>query len=160
MSGIRFVTNMALLGLVVVLMAATSACGGSSPKVTLKVASNQMLKESIVVDADGKTLYMFTADANGKAVCVGDRPVQGCGKVWPPLTASGKLLGANGIDKSLLGTTRSDGKTQVTYNKHPLYYFHGYGGTPADKKPGDVNGHTFSGLWYVLSPKGTPITPQ
>ena len=127
----------------------------------MKVTSNAELKQSVVVDADGNTLYMFTADTGGKASCVSDQPVPGCGKVWPPLVAEGKLQGGEGIDQKLIGTTkRTDGKTQVTYNNHPLYHFRGYGGTPADKKAGDLNGQAFAGIWFVLSPKGAPITQQ
>ncbi len=157
--GTRWVVIVAALALSGLVMSATAGCGGSSSEATLKVASNAKLKQSIVVDAHGNTLYMFTVDMNGKAACVGDSPAAKCGKVWPPLTAKGKLQGGAGIDETLLGTTkRTDGQTQVTYNHHPLYYFRGYGGTPADKKSGDVNGQAFYGIWYVLSPKGTPIT--
>jgi predicted lipoprotein with Yx(FWY)xxD motif len=143
-----------------------SACGGSgsggSSHETLKLASNPDLKRSIIVDAKGMTLYVFDNDnTGGKATCVGNNPVPGCGKVWPPYVFKGKLEAGLGLNASLLGTTkRSDGKTQVTYDKHPLYYFAGYGGTPADKKPGDDGGQAFGGLWWVLSAKGTPITQQ
>lgn len=69
------------------------------------------------------------------------------------------LVWRGGSSRDSLGTTkRTDGQTQVTYDKHPLYYFRGYGATPADKKAGDLNGQTFAGLWYVVSPKGAPIT--
>jgi predicted lipoprotein with Yx(FWY)xxD motif len=49
---------------------------------------------------------------------------------------------------------RTDGKTEVTYNGHPLYYF------VTDKKPGDTTGQgvsSFGELWYVLSPGGAAI---
>ena len=56
---------------------------------------------------------------------------------------------------SLLGTTkRSDGTTQVTYNKHPLYRF------VQDKKPGDVTGEgskAFGAEWYVVGTNGKKI---
>jgi predicted lipoprotein with Yx(FWY)xxD motif len=151
---ISAVAALALTGLVV-----AAGCGGSSSKAVVKVASNAKLNQPIVVDANGKTVYMFTDDSNGEASCVGDQPAPHCGDVWPPLIAEGTPRGGDGIDATLLGTTkRSDGKTQVTYNNHPLYYFHGYGGEPADKKPGDVYGQAFYGIWYVLSPKGERIT--
>jgi len=119
----------AALGLAGLVISAASGCGGASTKAVLKVASNPKLKQSIVVDGDGNTVYIFTDDTNGKATCVGDQPAPDCGKVWPPLTAKGKLQGGEGIDTTLLATTkRSDGQIQVTYNKHPLYYFRGYGG--------------------------------
>ncbi len=143
---------------IALLVAATAGCGGSSSHGLVKVESNAKLKKSIVVDAHGQTVYMFVNDTNGHATCVGDLPAPGCGKIWPPLVAKGKLAGGKGIDASLLGTTkRSDGVTQVTYDRHPLYYFRGFSTTPADKKPGDVNGQGFYTTWFVLSPQGHPI---
>jgi predicted lipoprotein with Yx(FWY)xxD motif len=59
------------------------------------------------------------------------------------------------VSASLLGTTtRTDGKTEVTYHGHPLYYFKG------DSKPGDTNGENvdaFGAEWYVLSPAGDKV---
>jgi Secreted repeat of unknown function len=62
-----------------------------------------------------------------------------------------------GVNASLLGTTKD--RKQVTYNGHPLYYFHdgrSIGGLP-DKKPGQVNGQGVIYAWYVVSPKGNAI---
>jgi predicted lipoprotein with Yx(FWY)xxD motif len=107
----------------------------------------------------GSRSTCFTADSSGEATCVGDRPAPDCGTVWPPLTAHGEVAADEGIDDELLGTTeRSDGHIQVTYNGHPLYYFRGHLETPADEEAGDANGQGYLGLWYVLSPDGTPIT--
>jgi len=59
------------------------------------------------------------------------------------------------VNAALLGTTtRRDGKTEVTYAGHPLYYF------ISDKKAGDVTGqgiNAFGGPWYVVSASGTKI---
>jgi predicted lipoprotein with Yx(FWY)xxD motif len=113
-----------------------------------------------VVDGSGRTLYMFTEDTRGVAtVCTPQGPYGAeCPAIWPPLTSQGAALAGKGINASLLGITkRSDGKRQVTYNRHPLYYFHGVVASAGDKKPGDVNGQGFVGEWYVLSPRGTPI---
>jgi len=59
------------------------------------------------------------------------------------------------VNAALLGsTTRRDGKTEVTYAGHPLYYF------ISDKKPGDVTGqgiNAFGAPWYVVSASGTKI---
>ena len=49
-------------------------------------------------------------------------------------------------------TTRSDGKPEVTYNGHPLYYYAG------DQRPGDTNGqglNQFGGGWYVVQSSGS-----
>jgi predicted lipoprotein with Yx(FWY)xxD motif len=56
----------------------------------------------------------------------------------------------------MLGTTkRKDGKLQVTYNGHPLYFF------ALDKKAGDIKGQGyvhFGGTWWAVSAAGTKVT--
>ncbi len=100
---------------------------------------------TFLVDADGKTLYLFTKDSPGKSTCEGQ-----CLAAWPPV--EGPAQAGNGVDGSLLGTTqRSDGSTQATYKDAPLYY---YG---ADKKPGDTTGQGVGGVWWVVSPQGEAI---
>jgi predicted lipoprotein with Yx(FWY)xxD motif len=143
---------------------AASALGGqagSSAQTRVKTAYNKTLKKTIVVDGAGRTLYIFTEDVNGKAtLCTPQGPWGAeCPQIWPPLTSVGAPLSGAGIKASLLGVVnRRDGKRQVTYNRHPLYYFHGDPATPpGDRKPGDVRGQGFVGEWYVLSPKGVPI---
>jgi predicted lipoprotein with Yx(FWY)xxD motif len=64
-------------------------------------------------------------------------------------------VAGTGINQGLLGTSaRTDGKLEVVYNGHPLYYF------IADKKAGDTTGqgiNNFGGPWYVLSASGNKI---
>jgi len=143
-----------LLSVLVVLGAAVGGGAAPSAGTVVKVAFSKTLKKSIVVDGKGWTVYMFTADTAGTPTCTAAL-LPSCPKVWPPLTSQGAPLAGKGIIPSKLGTVkRTDGRTQVTYNRHPLYYFRGPG---ADKKPGDARGQNFAHLWYVLSPKGTPI---
>lgn len=101
---------------------------------------------TMLVDADGKTLYVFlkdTQDANTSA-CSGK-----CADNWPALTDA---TAGEGVDASLLGSfQRDDGSRQVTYNGWPLYFF------VQDSNPGDVNGQGISGNWYVISPAGEVI---
>lgn len=98
-----------------------------------------------LTDAEGRTLYIFTPDAQGDPTCSGD-----CAANWPALTAEASA-GA-GVDESLLGTAPGvDGATQVTYNGWPLYYFAG------DPAAGDVNGQGVGGVWFVIGPDGEPI---
>ncbi|HET7744293.1 MAG TPA: hypothetical protein VFK76_06075 [Gaiellaceae bacterium] len=126
----------------------------------MKVAYNKRLDTSILVDGSGRTLYMFTEDHGAAKLCTPRGPWgAACPAIWPPLTGRGKPQAGQGINSALFGVTkRSDGKSQITYNRHPLYYFHGGSGAPAgDKKPGDINGQGFASEWYVLSPKGAPI---
>ena len=142
------------------LAVSTTALGGRTAAVSravVKVAFNTKLKKSIVVDGSGRTLYMFAYDTSGKPTCAAADPA--CPAVWPAFTSTGKPLAGKGINARLLGIAKgAGGKPQVTYNHHPLYYFHGGSGAGAgDKKPSDVRGQAFFGVWYVLSPKGTPI---
>jgi predicted lipoprotein with Yx(FWY)xxD motif len=99
------------------------------------------------VDSKGRTLYLFQKDKTSKSRCSGD-----CAADWPPLLTSGKPKASGLARKSLLGTsTRRDGKTQVTYNGHPLYYYVG------DSKAGDMNGQgisAFGARWYAVTPSG------
>jgi predicted lipoprotein with Yx(FWY)xxD motif len=107
----------------------------------------------ILVDSQGRTLYLFQADSGGKSACSG-----ACASAWPPLRATGKPTAGSGVNASLLGTIpRSDGKPQVTYNRHPLYTF------VMDTSPGDTNGQgstAFGAPWLVLNASGNPVTAQ
>ena len=127
--------------------------GGTAPSsqsapATISVGSTSL--GQILVDANGKTLYLFEADTSTQSTCSG-----ACAQAWPPLTTTGTPKAAAGASASLLGTTtRSDGTTQVTYSGHPLYYFVG------DSKAGDTNGEgstAFGAGWDVLSAAGAKI---
>ena len=105
---------------------------------------------AILVNAKGHTLYLFAKDKNNKSACSGS-----CAQYWPPLLANGKPTAGPGVTASLLGTTkRSNGTTQVSYNKHPLYTY------APDKQAGQTNGQgssAFGAKWYAVSAKGTAI---
>jgi predicted lipoprotein with Yx(FWY)xxD motif len=107
---------------------------------------------SILVDAEGRSLYFFMSDTadSGTSACTGD-----CAVEWPPLVTDGEPVAGEGVDASLLGTiTRDDGATQVTYNGRPLYLFH------EDTAAGDTNGQGVTdefGDWHLVSPAGEAI---
>ena len=132
------------LASVALALAGTSAGG----RATVKVASTHLGR--ILVDSKGITLYDFVPDKGTKSVCYG-----ACAALWPPLVTSGKPIAGSGVRASLLGTTkRSDGKLEVTYGGHPLYYY------VADRKPGQTSGqglNQFGGPWWVLSTAGKEI---
>jgi len=129
----------------------------ASSSAAIKVAFNSKLGAKIVVDGNGRTLYMLNADSMGKPTCAQLDPV--CPKVWPALTSQGQPKAGPGINAALLSIVNgAGGVAQVAYNKHPLYYFAGGHGTGAgDKKPGDAKGQNFEYSWFVLTPKGNPI---
>jgi predicted lipoprotein with Yx(FWY)xxD motif len=124
--------------------------GGSSSAsaVTLKSVSSPL--GTILVDQDGKTLYLFEADSKNKSNCSG-----GCLSLWPPVMANGKASAGSGVTAGMIGT--ATGSSQVTYAGHPLYWFSG------DQNAGDTNGEgldDFGGLWYAISPAGTAVKGQ
>src|SRR6059036_3155862 len=109
MRNVRSVRIAAALGIASLVISAAIGCGGSSSKAILKVASNAKLKQSIVVDANGNSLYMFDVDKNGKATCIDDHPAADCGKVWPPLIATGSFRA--GQESTRLSSGRPNGRT-------------------------------------------------
>jgi predicted lipoprotein with Yx(FWY)xxD motif len=149
-------------GLVVVALV-VAACGSSSkdssttssasPKPAASGSASVALRSTdlgkILVDGKGQTLYLFEKD-KGKSTCAGS-----CASAWPPLTTSGTPTAASGVIGAKLGTTkRSDGKTEVTYNGHPLYTYIG------DQAPGQTTGQgsdDYGAEWYVLSRSGEKV---
>ncbi|HEU4738010.1 MAG TPA: hypothetical protein VFS54_02885 [Solirubrobacterales bacterium] len=102
---------------------------------------------TILVTAEGMTLYDFHKDKGGKSACY-----DACAGAWPPLLTDGNPQAQGPADRSMLGTTkRKDGTVQVTYNGWPLYTYVG------DQKPGEANGNDidqFGAEWYALMPNG------
>jgi predicted lipoprotein with Yx(FWY)xxD motif len=127
-------------------LAGTVMAASSAPIV--KTSSSPLGR--ILVDGRGHTLYLFERDKSTKSTCYGK-----CATFWPPLLTTAKATAGAGAKASLLGTTkRSDGKLQVTYHGHPLYFF------VKDTKAGTTAGQNldaFGGEWYVLSAAGVKI---
>jgi predicted lipoprotein with Yx(FWY)xxD motif len=157
-----FLASGAIVALAGLTLAACGSSGGSSssasaqpPKTssgtpaTVGVTSTSL--GNILVDAQGRTLYLFQKDTGTTSTCTG-----ACATFWPPLIAPGAPTTGSGANASLIGTTmRQDGKTQVTYNGHPVYLYSG------DHNPGDTNGEgvvAFGASWFALSGSGSQVT--
>ena len=129
---------------------AVAVAAGGAGKAGAKVEIGKTPLGRILVDSKGFTLYDFPPDKGTMSVCYG-----ACAALWPPLITNGKPVAGPGVKSSLLGTTkRSDGKFEVTYNGHPLYYF------VSDRKPGQTTGqglNQFGGPWWVISPTGKEL---
>ncbi|MEO8744874.1 MAG: hypothetical protein ABI334_05895 [Candidatus Dormiibacterota bacterium] len=129
--------------------AATAAPSAAATGTTIAVATNAKLGQ-ILVDAKGITVYLFVADTGTASTCY-----TSCAQIWPPVLTTGAPQAGTGATASLLGTTtRSDGKVEVTYAGHPLYYF------VQDKQAGDATGqgvNGFGALWWVLTPTGAAM---
>ena len=119
---------LAMAALAVTAAFAMSAAGSTSSGTVVKVGPSSLGR--ILVDSHGKTLYLWAHDKSRKSTCYGD-----CAVYWPPLLTRGKPLARIGARARLLGTTRRhDGRMQVTYAGHPLYYF------VQDTKAGQTSG--------------------
>jgi predicted lipoprotein with Yx(FWY)xxD motif len=160
----RFITLFATVAVVPLAALAVAGCGGNSSDTsastapstttsgrpgTVDVANSDL--GTILVNAQGRTLYLFQKDSGTTSECTG-----ACASAWPPLRANGKPTVGGGATASLVGTTqRSDGAPQVTYNGHPLYLYSG------DTQAGDTTGEgstAFGGGWYAVSSAGDQVT--
>jgi len=103
----------------------------------------------VIADRRGEAFYLFGKDKR-KSRCYG-----ACARAWPPVITKGRPRAGKGVKARLLGTTRrKNGKLQVTYGGHPLYYY-------VDDAPGRIlcqNVSEFGGLWLVVKPSGDPVT--
>jgi len=107
-----------------------------------KIANSQY--GAILTNAQGRTLYGFANDAQGKSTCY-----QQCAQAWPPVVAQSPPQGGQGLNPALLtAVPRQDGSMQVMYGKWPLYYFSG------DQQAGQTNGQGSKGVWYVVAATG------
>ena len=153
-------TSLPLLAALPLAMVALAGCGGNASHAlpttndgrpaSVGVASTGLC--DVLVDREGRTLYLFGRDTGTMSACTG-----ACAVNWPPVRVRGTPLVGSGAQPSDVGrTARPDGISQLTYKGHPLYAF------VNDKKPGDTNGegiNAFGGSWFAVSPAGAKVTP-
>lgn len=127
----------------------SSAAPAAKAGVVLKTRTGPL--GTYLTDGSGMTLYLFASDSATKSTCAGP-----CLTYWPPLEASGTVKAGSGVEKAKLATlTGTNGRKQVSYAGHPLYYYAG------DSKPGDTNGqgsNQSGAKWWLLAPSGAEIT--
>jgi predicted lipoprotein with Yx(FWY)xxD motif len=125
--------------------------GITGPAPTSAGAATALLKTArahgvlVLTDAHGYTLYWFAPDTPAKSACYGT-----CAVYWPPIT--GNPVAGPGVTGKLGSIKRSDGTTQVTYDRHPLYSYVG------DSAPGQANGNAIDlngGFWYEMAVPGS-----
>ena len=115
---------------------ASAASGSSSVIVKIKKTS----AGTVLTNPAGFTLYTFQADKGTTSTCY-----DACAH-WPPV-----IDGPDGHGQKISGqftTTRKDGKTQVTFDGHPLYTYAG------DTQPGQTAGNGINqdgGIWNVIT---------
>lgn len=120
--------------------ASTAAASAGAGAEAVKTASNATLGATVLVDAQGRTLYHLSGEQSGRFLCTS----AACVAAWPPVSASATSTGVSG-----LGTVRRpDGSEQLDYNGEPLYTFAG------DKAAGEANGQGIKadgGTWSAVT---------
>ena len=123
--------------------------GGSSSSAPASGSSSVVVKikktgaGTVLTNAAGFTLYTFQADKGSTSTCYG-----ACAQFWPPVLGTAHLAAGQNISGHFGTTTRKDGKTQVTYDGHPLYTYAG------DTQPGQTSGNGINqsgGIWNVVT---------
>jgi predicted lipoprotein with Yx(FWY)xxD motif len=105
----------------------------------VKTASNPL--GTILVNAQGMTLYHLSGEQNGHFICTSSA----CVGIWHPLMVAS---GTPGGEVGSLGTVkRPDGSMQITYKGTPLYTF------AQDQQPGETKGQGIKdvGAWSVVT---------
>ena len=136
------------------LVAATALAGTSSRAHAWASGALVTLRKtalgSVLVDARGRTLYLFEKDHNGLSLCNA-----ACVAYWPPLVSHGTPRAGAGVKQSLLTLGRAhNGIRQVLYAGHPLYTFVG------DKRAGQATGeglNNFGAEWYAVAASGQKV---
>lgn len=135
-------------------------CGSSTDEMTITAPSKNVKVGSakvaglgpVLVEGEGRTLYVFVPDRHSKVSCRGS-----CTVVWPPLKteADRKVTASGQVQPRLLGADSDpEGAEVVTYAGWPLYTY------VSDTSPGKANGQALElngGFWYVISPSGKVI---
>ena len=101
----------------------------------------------VLVDRRGFALYLFTHDRSADSTCYG-----ACAAAWPPYVVAKRP--PRGAHRLLGSVRRQDGRLQVTYAGHPLYYYVG------DRRAREVLCQAVSeygGTWYVVAPDGRAV---
>ncbi len=120
----------------------TAAASGAA------ISAGQTSLGTVLVNANGRTLYHLTKESATNIVCTG-----ACAQTWPPVTVpSGQQPQAgSGITGTLTVVNRPDGTQQAAINGQPLYMYSG------DTKAGDTNGQGIGGVWFALMANGSSV---
>ncbi|TDD28815.1 hypothetical protein E1218_06115 [Kribbella turkmenica] len=131
----------------------TPAAGGATTAASSapKLATGEVAGlGKVVVDGNGRTVYVFDKDTPGTSNCEGD-----CLAKWPVVPAGEGTPQLEGIDASLVGTvTRNDGSKQLSIGGLPIYLF------AQDTRAGEAKGQAVGGVWWVVGADGKKNTTQ
>jgi len=131
--------------------ASTAKSGNSAPGPKVSAKSVASLGP-VLVNEEGKTLYVFAPDKASKVTCQGE-----CAGIWPPLKLESgqKAIASGAVQSKLLGKDSDpEGGEVATYAGWPLYTY------TADTSAGMASGQGLNvngGLWYVISASGKVV---
>jgi predicted lipoprotein with Yx(FWY)xxD motif len=147
--------------------AVLAACGSSSPSSTgpstpsssapsstgTSSASSAVIGTrstgigTVLVNAQGRTLYWFAKDTPTTSNCSGT-----CATYWPPVLGKPKAASGSSLPMALGTIKRAGGQVQATYDGHPLYTY------VSDTSAGMTGGNGLNlsgGLWWAMTPSGS-----
>ena len=138
-----------------VLVACSIVLAGLAPDAMAAAAKRRPLVKldasqfgPVLFSGSHRALYLFTRDPRNESRCYGR-----CAEAWPPFYAKRRPRAGRGVDAGLLGTlTRRDGRRQVTYRGHALYFY-------VHDPRGEVlcnDVFEFGGTWFALDARGKP----
>ncbi|HTW21490.1 MAG TPA: hypothetical protein VME70_14925 [Mycobacteriales bacterium] len=123
--------------------AAPAAKHVGSRHVGSMISLRQTSRGTVLVGANGHSLYLFTSDTTNHSHCG-----PGCRKKWPPVTATHLPKAGAGVSRRHLKLIKGH---QVSYYGRPLYTYY------KDTKAGQTKGEgllRFGGYWYLVGAKG------
>jgi predicted lipoprotein with Yx(FWY)xxD motif len=132
--------------------AAAATAGHSSTGGDPVVKTMSTHKGTVLVDAQGRTLYWFAKDTRHKSNCNGS-----CVSYWPPVLGKVHAAAGTSLPHHFGTIKRADGQIQATYDGHPLYTYKG------DTAAGQLNGNDLNasgGLWWAVTPSGGALTAK
>ena len=101
---------------------------------------------TVLFDGTGQAAYLFDIETTSRPRCYG-----ACAEAWPPVLTDDAPRAVGRVRDALLGTVqRTDGTTQVTYDRHPLYFYAHEGKHEVKCHDVFLNG----GNWYAVQVDG------
>ncbi|MGW5240964.1 COG4315 family predicted lipoprotein [Monashia sp. NPDC004114] len=125
----------------------SSSSSSSAPMMHgTQIAGGESQFGTVLFDGTGQAIYTFDVEKTSTPACY-----DACAAAWPPVLTEGAPAAGAGVQAGLLGTTtRTDGKTQVTYAGHPLYFYAHEGKHEVKCHNVEMNG----GRWYAVQLDG------
>src|SRR3954470_13020095 len=118
----RIVTSLALMAAAALVLAACGSNGGdggastASSSAAAPASVHKIDGRTVLVDAQGRTLYTPDQERSGRILCTGS-----CTSIWKPAKVSGAPKDSK--VKGLGSVRRTDGGMQLTLRRAPLYSF-------------------------------------